>query len=532
VALGVGCRLWRFWLDFPIWRDEADLALNFVERDYRGLLCELSQRQVAPLLFLWIEKSVVLGAGASTACLRLLPLLAGIGGLILFWRLVRICLSPAAAVLAVGILAVSPWPIELACTIKPYALDLFLAVLLLLVGVHYLRQPRRTGLLAGLALLIPFAVGLSYPVVFVAGAVSLVLFPIVFRQGTRAAGLWLLAFNVLLVVSFLGHFLLVGREKDPSSPSDLPLSAFMRGFWRYGFPPDEPLGAVWWCLRIHVGKMFSQPVAFNGGGLIGLGLIGLGAHRLSCHRQHRLLLLCLLPFALHLVAAFLHRYPYGMHPRLEQHLLPGFCLLVGTGLAALIERLATTPAWQLRGLTGCVAGLVLVGLAGTVTDGCQPYHDDEAQRARDIVEHLQREMQRDDRIVVRHEKKCRGCLRWQLLPLADRIQEEGSSSDRPAGRIWFVDECVRRELESAPEPLLDPPEEGRDHFGGATAWRTSGHRRFLAYLPVEKPAGYRICCDVYLCEPVPGERRALCPPCEPRSPPAESSIVDVGRRLN
>src|SRR5262249_18518109 len=42
VTFGVACRLFRFWLNFPIWIDEASLALNFVERDYRGLLRELN----------------------------------------------------------------------------------------------------------------------------------------------------------------------------------------------------------------------------------------------------------------------------------------------------------------------------------------------------------------------------------------------------------------------------------------------------------------------------------------------------------
>jgi len=36
--LGVACRLLVYLLFFPIWRDEAALALNFVRRDFRGLI--------------------------------------------------------------------------------------------------------------------------------------------------------------------------------------------------------------------------------------------------------------------------------------------------------------------------------------------------------------------------------------------------------------------------------------------------------------------------------------------------------------
>ena len=38
LILGVACRLLVYFLSFPIWRDEAALALNFVRRDFRGLL--------------------------------------------------------------------------------------------------------------------------------------------------------------------------------------------------------------------------------------------------------------------------------------------------------------------------------------------------------------------------------------------------------------------------------------------------------------------------------------------------------------
>src|SRR5204862_8015489 len=120
-------------------------------------------------------------AGPSELSLRLAPLLAGVGGLALFGRLARECLSPPAAVLAASQLAVSWWPIELASSIKPYSLDLFLAVLLLFLAHRSLDRPRRTAALAAAALLGPVAVCLSYPAVFVAGAVSLVLLPVVWR---------------------------------------------------------------------------------------------------------------------------------------------------------------------------------------------------------------------------------------------------------------------------------------------------------------------------------------------------------------
>jgi hypothetical protein len=341
VGLGVACRLYRFWLNFPIWHDEAALALNFAERDYRGLLGQLSHYQIAPLLFLWIEKLVYQCAGPSEWYLRLGPVLAGSGALILFGRLARNCLAPLSSVLAVGLLAVSYWSIELACMIKPYAFDLLASVALLSLAVNYLYL-RQTRWLLVLALITPFAVCLSYPAVFVAGAVSLVLAPAMFGDRNRPACGWFIAFNVLLVASFVGHFLLVGRGGHAGRLEDQ--ESYMQGFWHHGLPGGGFLPVLGWFFRVHVGKMFSHPVSFNGGGVLGLFLVALGIRSLLRQGRRSLVLLCVLPYGLHLLAALLHRYPYGMHPRLEQHLLPGFCLLAGAGLAAVIETVAAHAA--------------------------------------------------------------------------------------------------------------------------------------------------------------------------------------------
>ena len=258
LAFGAACRLFRYWLDFPIWIDEASLALNFAERDYRGLLRELNYLQVAPILFLWAEKAVFDLFGPSTQALRVLPLIAGIGGLVLFWRLARKTLPLPAAVFAIGLLAVAGWPIELASSIKPYSLDLCVAVALMWLTERASRDFREVR---WLALIVPFAVCLSYPAVFVAGAASFLLLPAARGERSLSSRGWFVAFNLLLVGVFAAHLLLVGREKDPQNPPDL--LGYMKGFWRYGFPSDRPLEAVWWAVRVHFGRMFAGPVQVN-----------------------------------------------------------------------------------------------------------------------------------------------------------------------------------------------------------------------------------------------------------------------------
>ncbi|MGH9676358.1 MAG: glycosyltransferase family 39 protein, partial [Candidatus Acidiferrum sp.] len=365
MVFGIGLRFFRYWLDFPIWGDEASLALNLRARDYLGLLRELDHFQVAPPLFLWMEKAILSLGGTSVLALRFMPLLAGIAGLLLFWRLARYCLAPSAAVLAAGLLAVSRWPIELAATVKPYSFDLFLAVTLIFLAIRYSRHGG-TVYLACATFLIPFAVWLSYPVAFVAGSVSLALLSTIVTRGSSSSRAWFVSFNILLAAAFLGLLFVVHIGGNPTAPGEL--DAYMHGFWRHGFPHGGPFASLWSGIRVHFGKMFSYPVEFNGGGLIGLGLLLLGAWTFWRGGQRMLLALCLLPFALHFVAAIMHRYPYGMHPRLEQHLLPGFCLLAATGCHEAIQLLAGRIAVQFRLMNAVIIGLILVGIKGALND--------------------------------------------------------------------------------------------------------------------------------------------------------------------
>src|SRR5262249_18913682 len=160
---------------------EASLALNLTGRDYAGLTAELDHFQVAPVLFLWAQKSVLTALGDSEWALRLLPFLASVAALLLFWRLAPDLLPPLAAALAVGFLAVARWPVTMGASIKPYSLDLLVALALLTLAATWLRQGRSRWL-ALLAVAGPLAVGLSYPAIFVAGGISLALLPTLWRQ--------------------------------------------------------------------------------------------------------------------------------------------------------------------------------------------------------------------------------------------------------------------------------------------------------------------------------------------------------------
>lgn len=86
VLLGIALRLLRLGLNFPLWGDEAFVALNFFDSDFATLTKPLRHYQIAPLGFLWLEKITVLLLGMSEFTLRLTPCLAGIFALLVSFK--------------------------------------------------------------------------------------------------------------------------------------------------------------------------------------------------------------------------------------------------------------------------------------------------------------------------------------------------------------------------------------------------------------------------------------------------------------
>lgn len=150
--------------------DEAAVALNLMDAGSWAEVLRPGHLQAAPALFLLFEKASLDLFGPSELALRLLPLLASIAALFLFARLARQILEPLPAALATGVLAVSYFPVRFAAEDKPYATDLCVAVVLLILTVNWLEDGSRLRPLALLLAAAPVAVAVSYPAVFVLAA--------------------------------------------------------------------------------------------------------------------------------------------------------------------------------------------------------------------------------------------------------------------------------------------------------------------------------------------------------------------------
>ncbi|AMV38990.1 ArnT family glycosyltransferase [Planctomyces sp. SH-PL62] len=262
VGLGVLVRLVRYLVDYPIWHDEAFLAASLWDRGFRELAQPLEYGQVAPWLFLTIERVFVLALGYSELTLRLFPTLCSMASVVVFRHLASRVVRGWGLVLATGVMACAFYPIRHGNEIKPYASDLLAALLILTFAVEYLRRPESSRWWWIGAAALPFLLGVSYPAVFVAGGVcAAAALPILLRGAPRVrAGF--VVYGLVMTASFLTIYLAATVSQQRAMGEH-----YRVGYWRESFPPlDQPAWIPVWLLDQHAGNMMAYPVGERRGG--------------------------------------------------------------------------------------------------------------------------------------------------------------------------------------------------------------------------------------------------------------------------
>ncbi|MBX3413391.1 MAG: glycosyltransferase family 39 protein [Pirellulales bacterium] len=380
LVLGIGLRLLRYLLCCPLWGDEAYVAANFFEQSYADLLQPLRYHQVCPPLFLWTELTIVRLFGFSEYSLRLVPCLAGIATLLLFWRFASGILRGLPLLMAVAFFAVAYYPIRHGGEVKPYATDLFAAMLLMTLLGEWLRRPGEARWLWVLATVTPLLVWLSYPSVFVAGGVGLALGWHAWRHGTASIRLAVVAFGITLLASFGGLQYVMAMAQYQREFG----AGGMGDYWQMAFPPvTQPIALVTWLVREHTGHIFAFPIGGkNGASTLNLICFVAGVVLLWRVRRRTLLLACLGPFFLAFVAASLQRYPYGGSTRVVLYLAPAICLIAGLGATWIISW-GREPWFRRAMALVAIAVLGLIGAGQGIADLVMPYKTihDERDRA-------------------------------------------------------------------------------------------------------------------------------------------------------
>jgi len=380
VAVGIAARLVRYLLRFPLWDDEAFLAVNIDGRSYTNLLKPLDYFQVAPPLFLWVESTIVKIFGFSEYALRIFPLVSSIAALLLFVIVARHLMQGVPLLLATAIFAVSYYPIRFGAEVKPYSFDLLASLCVFSFALAYVREPSRSRSFWALAAITPVILGLSYPSFFVVSGMSLGTLFQVWQVRSRSVISAYVAWNCSMFISFAIIFrYAISRQFSAT------YEAAMKDFWKNAFPPlTDPLAFIGWMFDVHAGRTFGYPIGGDSGGsLLTLSAFGAGAVWLARRQRGSVFTLLLLPFLLTFAAAVIRRYPYGESARVSQHLTPYICLLAGIGLWRLL-RIAGGDAYR-RGVVVVCTALLMFGGLFIARDLVRPFKKINDQRQRNFA---------------------------------------------------------------------------------------------------------------------------------------------------
>jgi hypothetical protein len=364
MAFGLALRVVNFINRPSLGLDEARLALNIATRSWASLMSGLSHDQSAPLLFLWMEKAAVDILGVSDLALRLLPLAAGIGTLLLTYAVSRRLLSAAGAAFATAIVGSMPTLVYYSTGVKQYGVEILITMVLVALALKWLDRTRTTSalplILAGL--LAPWT---SAPAVFVlSGIIAAMAAAGTFHGDARArrALSWAVP---LWACSFLSAYFVMYRSAMHNP--------YLQHYWRPAFLGlgDESLlvslaavgKEVFW------GVTIGYPGALAGGSLDGtLTLIGAACCLLSALGVKGLVrragspgvFLVVGPIVAALCASVLGFYPVVL--RLMLFALPLILLLLLSGMDEIMvwcSPLVRRLAWVTAGLVTVLPLLVV-----------------------------------------------------------------------------------------------------------------------------------------------------------------------------
>lgn len=248
IVLGCALRTTQYLGQTSLWHDELAVALNVQERGLGELVTEpLAHRQVVPVGFLAAVGISSRLFGVNALGLRLVSWLFGLAAVMLFWRVAQRFVSGAALLAGMALFAASPALTFYAADVKPYAADVAVTLLVVLLALRYLERPQdpRAGGVAGVVGGV--AVLFSYPAVPVVALVAVILAVAWWRTRPRQQ---LAPLAAMIAGWSIGAAIATAVALHLRDPETL---AYMRSFWgsRGGFPPpfSEGLAAIAWAPR-------------------------------------------------------------------------------------------------------------------------------------------------------------------------------------------------------------------------------------------------------------------------------------------
>lgn len=331
IIIGIGISIFQFLYNRSLWLDEANLALNIINRNFLELFEPLDNFQVAPVIFLQIEKLFTILIGNSEYGLRLFSLLCYWSSIFFIYKLLKTFnLNVYIIILGLSIFMFNGTVIWYSSEIKQYMTDVLVLTSMFYFTLKDYKNIKNQYYILGLIGMIGIFLSNVSPIILL--CCGLYLFLAHFKGG------WSILKNYLVIgflwfFSFSIYFLLFIY--------DHPTRDFMLRYWTMegAFMPINPIDGEFFKFAIRKYYMFYYDL-FNFG-WIGFYLLQIlflmGCYHLFEKAKVRLLIICISPILVHLILSSLKLYPFDL--RLILYLCPAFVILLSFGLDYIFQTL-------------------------------------------------------------------------------------------------------------------------------------------------------------------------------------------------
>lgn len=302
IGLGIGIRIFQFLYNRSLWYDEATLALNIVQKDFVQLAAPLDYNQVAPILYLYLQKSLTLLLGEHDFVLRIASVIGGILFLYLSYVLSKLFLDKTGALFTSAILAMSYPLVYYTTEAKPYILD---ALTFVTLYFFYFKSTKNRKWKIYFSIGGIVAVWFSFSSIF--ALTSIALFSTVEQFISKISQKKIIAqlgMHLPWVISFLvNYYFIISGHSNTGQ---------MTNFWEQHFMPSIfPIDDFLIWNAKHFAQLFYTILGFGKWiSLLSIGLCLVSIFQIIKNKDFKILMFCF-PLILHLGLSWMHIYPFA-----------------------------------------------------------------------------------------------------------------------------------------------------------------------------------------------------------------------------
>lgn len=324
---GAALAIIQFFYNRSLWLDESVLALNIIHKSHFELLKPLNYTQVAPILFLQIEKIFSELIPNSEFGLRLFPLISYLLSLSLFYKIIKkIHQNYYTIIFSLSLFVFNATLFYYSSEVKQYMSDV-----LVLTSVYYFilkdyKNPKYKYYYLGIiGAIIIFLSNVAPIILFTAGIYLL-------YEYLRYEKKYFLNLTVISVVwasSFLLYYFLFIHSH--------PSRNIMLAIWSSAFMPANPLDIKFYYFLFEKANMIVHSLFQFGrySGIILSVLILTGIISLIRKRRMDIIILTVTPLILHLILSGIKLYPFDT--RLILYTCPCIIIICSFGFDYLVN---------------------------------------------------------------------------------------------------------------------------------------------------------------------------------------------------